>query len=122
VQNNVIETRGPASMGVAVITNRAHVTGNRITSSGEKAMAVMVAASEAEISGNTVRGRGMTAFFVNGFAAIKGVGSRLIDNDVRDFDPINAHVTFGKTSEANTCTGQQFIVKVSDEGSGNRCP
>lgn len=122
VQNNVIETRGAASMGVAVLTNRAKVTGNRITSRGEKAMPVMVAASDVEVAGNTVRGRGATAFYINGAGPLKGSGNRLSGNDVRDFEAGNAHVTFGKTAEGNTCSGQQFIVKVSDEGQGNRCP
>lgn len=122
VENNVIETRGATSMGVAALAPRTRVTGNRITSAGEKSTAVLIAGPDMVVSGNKMSGRGASAVAVNGFGEIKGARNRLADNDLGAFQPTNVHVSFGKTSEDNTCAGQQWIVKVSDEGLRNRCP
>jgi hypothetical protein len=117
VADNVVDARGPQSMGIAVLTGNVQVRGNTINASGTTSMPLLIAASDADVQQNTITGSGQSAFTV-----ASGNRNRFKGNNLQAFTPAKSHVIFSKDAADNLCEGQQFIIKVSDEGLRNRCP
>lgn len=117
VADNVVDARGAMSMGIAVLAGNAQVSGNTIKATGTTSTPLLVSGSDVNVQQNTISGSGQSAFTVP-----SGKRNVFKGNDVRAFVPHKSHVMFGKDAADNVCEGQQFIVKVSDEGLRNRCP
>jgi hypothetical protein len=121
-ERNIIVVRGETSVGIAALSDGVEVRNNDVSAAGRESQPIVLAASNASISGNLFRGSGNNAMNVTPFRAMAASGNRLTGNDLRHFKAAGAQILFGKGATNNSCTQNEGLEKVADEGSSNRCP
>jgi len=121
-EGNVIELNGSTSVGIAVFSDGAEVRKNRISADGRDSQPIVFVGSRGTIAANVVRGTGGSAMSLTPFREMTASDNRLVGNDMRDFKAAQAQLLFGKGAGNNSCADNAGLDKVSDHGSGNRCP
>ncbi|MCP5264748.1 MAG: hypothetical protein H6934_01460 [Burkholderiaceae bacterium] len=121
VVDNVVETSGANSMGIAVLANDVSVKGNTVTVRGKQSLAIMVAGSGGKVEGNELRGTGGVGLVVAPFDVLAGSHNRVNGNDFSRLEVGGPQILLGKGSSDNVCEQNKAVAKVADQGLNNHC-
>jgi len=103
IVGNDIETRGPSSLGIVLLADRAVVAQNKIViRGGPKARAIAQFGSDGFIADNSISGTGLAAVFASPFKQLAGSRNTFLYNQVSGFQPSAANVIL-KSSHNVVC-------------------